>query len=838
MSENQISVDRLPNLTRVRFVTGLSMLIERLWPLVLPAIISASALVTLSWFGLFRSVSDPIRFAFLALLGMSFLVSLWPLRRFRVPLPSDIDARIEMSNSLSHQPIGAQADRPAGSPDDFANTLWREHQRRMAAKLGGIQPANPAPRTYEHDRFALRTLPFLGLVVAFAFSNGSLGGRLSDVWTGPAAIPPIPPRIDAWVTPPRYTGKAPLFLSGVGQDQTQIITVPENSELTIRVGNEAEGKFALDFDGRPMAEPARTAIAVAAVSGTVLKGVLTVDGTAALQRDGQSLAAWPFKIVKDKPPTIAFAVDPKASSNGSLELAYKITDDYGAAKASAAFKRVQAGEGERPLFAMPDLALSVPRKNSVDGGAKTVKDLTEHPLAGEEYEISLSVEDGAGQKAVSAAKTYVLPEYYFASPLSRALAEDRRLLARNANDKPRVLDYLDALMTRPDEKLDNPSHFLGVKTARIRLAYAKTDDELRDVVAYLWELAKEIDKNSMSDAERRLKQAQDKLAEALDKGASDQEIEKLMQELRQAMNEYMKQLAEEAQKNPQTAQDNKNSQELRASDLEKMLDKLEDLAKQGSKDKAKELLSQLNEMMKNLQARKGGKSGQGQSQMEGKLNELGKMLRDQKKLMDETYQEGRERGGDPNDGGNQQDGDKGPGSQGQDGQGNKPGDGEGSGSGELARRQNDLGKRLNDMMEGLRGLGLDPGQELSDAGKAMGRAGKKLGEGNPDEATGDQADALDSLRKGAESLMDQMKQAMGEQGGGQQPGGKRGPNDRDPLGRPRATEGPDMGQSTKVPDEIDVQRAREILEAIRKRLGDALSPEAEKSYLERLLKFE
>ena len=60
-------------------------------------------------------------------------------------------------------------------------------------------------------------------------------------------------------------------------------------------------------------------------------------------------------------------------------------------------------------------------------------------------------------------------------------------------------------------------------------------------------------------------------------------------------------------------------------------------------------------------------------------------------------------------------------------------------------------------------------------------------------------------------------------------------HDRDPLGRPRATEGPDFGQSVTVPDEIDVQRAREILEAIRKRLGNALSPELERDYLERLL---
>ena len=72
--------------------------------------------------------------------------------------------------------------------------------------------------------------------------------------------------------------------------------------------------------------------------------------------------------------------------------------------------------------------------------------------------------------------------------------------------------------------------------------------------------------------------------------------------------------------------------------------------------------------------------------------------------------------------------------------------------------------------------------------------------------------------------------------GGSEPRRPQQNADRDPLGRPRATTGPDFGDSVKVPDEIDVQRARQILDAIRKRLGNALSPELERSYLERLLK--
>jgi hypothetical protein len=59
----------------------------------------------------------------------------------------------------------------------------------------------------------------------------------------------------------------------------------------------------------------------------------------------------------------------------------------------------------------------------------------------------------------------------------------------------------------------------------------------------------------------------------------------------------------------------------------------------------------------------------------------------------------------------------------------------------------------------------------------------------------------------------------------------------DPMGRPpQRTDGPDPGVGVKVPDQIDVQRAREILEELRRRLGEPTRPPLELEYLERLLK--
>jgi hypothetical protein len=88
-----------------------------------------------------------------------------------------------------------------------------------------------------------------------------------------------------------------------------------------------------------------------------------------------------------------------------------------------------------------------------------------------------------------------------------------------------------------------------------------------------------------------------------------------------------------------------------------------------------------------------------------------------------------------------------------------------------------------------------------------------------------------------------MQQMAGDrQQGGQRNGmGQFGGLDRnrtDPLGRREGSQGYQDSDATKVPGEIEAQRAREIMEAIRKRLSQPASPRIEKDYLERLLETE
>lgn len=868
MTENAISSggrSLAGRLALSRLATRVSMTVERGWPLLLPLLIVASLFLSLSWLGLFPRLPDVARIVLVVAFGLAALAALYPLRFFKLPSAAEVDRRIEAANQLQHSPVLVQTDRPSGKESIFSQALWREHQKRMADKLGNLGADLPRARVPERDPWGLRAVAALLLVTAFAFSFGPSGGRLSDGFRAHAARDIVPPRIDAWVTPPAYTGKPPIFLTtpvidNNAKQAAATFTVPQGSDVSLRVtgGSGEETLSFADKSGNARAidptGPQAAAIKAAAVNPATPKlrqftGKLTADGTLTLKSGEADLGQWAFAVIPDKPPTIRFLGEPKRAVNGAFELNYQIDDDYGAATAKAVFALVDpAAPGAHPLYGPPEMPLALPRRGGKANAAKTTKDLTEHVWAGASIKLSLVATDDAGHTATSETKTIVMPERPFANPLARAVIEQRRLLALDANAKPRVLDLMDAITLRPEDTFDNMSHYLAIMSARSRLKMSDSDEQLRSEVTYLWEIALGIEEGNLSAAEKRLRQAQQALQDAIKRGASDEEIEKAMKELREAMNEFLQEFAERAKQNPNAPQMQQNGRELRQSDIDRMMDQIENLAKSGDRDKAQELLSQLENMMNNLQAGRQQQGGEQDSEMRQQMDKLGEIMRRQQEMMNDTYRmDQMQRGqGQRDQDQQQQDGDQQLGGQDQD----KPGPGDdrdplarkkqmtaqefADAMKQLQEGQGQLQSELDKLKKGLEGMGMQPNEGFGEAGKSMGNAEKSLGEGEGDQAVGHQGRALEALRKGAKEMMKQLQAMQGDQGGSQE-GGRQQDADRDPLGRPRASRGPDFGDSVKVPDEIDVQRARQILEAIRKRLGNALSPDIERSYLERLL---
>ncbi len=277
------------------------------------------------------------------------------------------------------------------------------------------------------------------------------------------------------------------------------------------------------------------------------------------------------------------------------------------------------------------------------------------------------------------------------------------------------------------------------------------------------------------------------------------------------------------QRNPDLAQQqpqqNQNAQEVTPEDFQKMIDRIEELSKLGDREAAEQLLSQLDQMLENLQMAQPSQgqqqNGQQQSQGQQMMNELADMIRRQQELMNQTHKmtpDGRPQDGRGMSEQQMQDALK-----------------------QLQQGQADLEKRLGELMQQMEKNGMQPGDQLGQAQGSMKGAQGSLREGETGQALGQQGQALDQLRQGAQQLAQQMGDQEGQQQGQGQ--GRRGQSAQgeDPLGRPQRRDGPDFGDSVKVPGEIEVQKARRILEELRRRFSDPQRPAIELDYLQRLL---
>ncbi|WP_417415043.1 TIGR02302 family protein [Hoeflea sp.] len=836
-------VGRLVSFGRLRMRLNLSL--GRLLTLSAPLLAVIALYFSFSWFGIFRIVPDWVRLALLGLFGLGFIASLWPLLRFTPPTRTEIDERLEAENRIANQAIATQDDTISAT-DPFARALWEEHRRRMAGKIGTLETGIPRSSLPRRDPWGIRVAVALLLFVAFGYSFSGNAGKPTDAFVShsDSGLPDV--RIDAWITPPPYVNQAPVFLTGQSRPVGEAVSAIEGSEITIRVGGSATDAEVLWGASEATLVPVEPATASASLAPSTGASTWTItpdiDGELKITA-GRSETAFSIRLIPDKPPVAAFAAPPRRAANGALELDYTLSDDHGIASAEAEIVPAsEPGPDARPLFDPPKYRLTLPRRSSTDNRAVASHDLTEHPLAGQKVRITLVATDGAGQQGRSETLETVLPGRRFSEPLAAAIVEQRGVLALDANNLGRVFDLHDALTIAPDETIPNLTHYLLLESVRGRLEYARSDDDLRAAIDYMWGVALQMEDGNLSLAERRLREAQNALAEALENGATDEEIAQLMDELREAMQEYLREMARQ---NP-GSQDGQNQQAmpenmLRQRDLDNMLDQIENLARSGARDQAQQMLQELQRMMNNLQAGRQQRQQQQGGPMRQQMDKLGELMRQQQQLMDETMRADRERQSQSGEGRDrQQQGQQNPGQgddQGQQGQGDQSLE---EMLGALGRSQQQLRDALGQLQSDLEGMGIQPSEGFGEAGEAMGDAAGNLEGGETGQALSDQGRALQALRQGAEDMMNQMMQAMGNQQGdaegeGPDRNGNRAADDRDPLGRPRATTGPDFGSRVKVPDEIDIQRAREILDAIRKRLGDQLSPDLEKRYLERLL---
>ena len=286
-----------------------------------------------------------------------------------------------------------------------------------------------------------------------------------------------------------------------------------------------------------------------------------------------------------------------------------------------------------------------------------------------------------------------------------------------------------------------------------------------------------------------------------------------MNELQEALDRYLQALAQQAL---QAAEDTAGLQAIESDilslsrdDLQRLLDRARELSRMGSKEAARELLSQLRDILENLRA--GVMSSQqreAQRQGQRNLRDLGELMMRQQQLLDRSFRRAQRDMQGP----------------GQRGRQPMPGARADAGVQEALRRM------LGEIMRRLGENGGDIPEALGEGELSMRAAREALARDRNDQAIGPQTNALESLRAGAGAIMQQMLSDIGMDDG------PMGGDDVDPLGRPMQGAGIDTGDNVKVPDKASLQKAREILDELHRRASQRTRPPPELDYIDRLLK--
>jgi hypothetical protein len=241
-----------------------------------------------------------------------------------------------------------------------------------------------------------------------------------------------------------------------------------------------------------------------------------------------------------------------------------------------------------------------------------------------------------------------------------------------------------------------------------------------------------------------------------------------------------------------------NAKVITPKDLEAMLKAIHDLAQTGARSKAQELLAMLQSLLENMRP---GTSGSGAGKTDKALSDamkgLGDVIGRQRQLLDKSMREGQGAG--------------------------DPGDGGGKG---LAGQQGRLRKDLGRIEKGLGGRNQPGSDKLGEAERAMGDAQQALGAQAFDQASAAEKNALDALKEGAGQLAQEMMRQNSED---------QGREGEDPLGRAEGGRG-SVGSDVKLPDRSQMQRARAILQELRRRASEPGRPKQELDYIDRLLR--
>jgi uncharacterized protein (TIGR02302 family) len=592
-----------PDAARWRLAAALLVLwVERLgaalWsPLALLAVLMAAALT-----GLFAALPVWLHLTLLAaMLGATLLLTRRGWQRLARPCLADAERRLERDSGLRHRPFAVLRDRPSAS-GAAGIALWDLHRARAKAAIARLRLRGPDPVLAAQDPLALRAAALLLLVAGMVIAGPQAGGRLMALFVpglsaGRATEAPV---LQAWVQPPAYTGLPPIFLPPPGA-QTAPLEIPTGSRLTVSMTG---------ITARPSLSLAGTSQRLDALGNDSFQATLTLTqgGRLRLGTWLSELGAWDLAVLPNEKPVAAWTAPPGRAGNAlSTKFPWRVSQRWGVAALQAELR--PAGHPDLPALTVK---LGLPGTPKQATGASTV-DLAENPYAGLTLTGRLLARDVSGQTGEGAPVDFVLPARIFHHPLARAIADLRRRLALHPASPDMAAADLSALAEAPFAPND-PS---GLAPAAVVLNLAAASailgetpkpgaEAVASVQARLWTLALALDGALPDRAAEELADARERLRQGLEERANgrltQKELAQRLDALRQALAKRLADIARKAMKQGALEKFDPGTQHLSSSTMDRLIRKMEQAAREGRMDEARQRLSELEKMLDQLKS--------------------------------------------------------------------------------------------------------------------------------------------------------------------------------------------------------------------------------------------
>ena len=239
-------------------LSKLALLFEKIWPRAWILLGIAGLFILVSLAGLWPRLPELPHKIVLGLFGLAFAAAVIALLSVRWPTREEAIRRVESVSGVRHRPASSYEDTLShGGEDARTAALWKVHRQRLAESLARLRVGAPAPRTDRRDPFALRALLLLCVLLLTVVVGDSAADRLWSAFRLSPLAKGAEARLDAWITPPAYTGKPPIMLADGGlslaaPQETRpagAMEVPDRSTLIVRAGGAGMRGLVLEVPG-------------------------------------------------------------------------------------------------------------------------------------------------------------------------------------------------------------------------------------------------------------------------------------------------------------------------------------------------------------------------------------------------------------------------------------------------------------------------------------------------------------------------------------------------------------------------------------------------------------